>query len=194
MSNEASVSEDIGIVLSCLAAAGDAERLAQYQLWADTPACRDAVAAIQSGKCEDFHLRLIYPFEQLVEGLLRSALPGRGRGRARFLLIHYDFFRAHFRRIIESYDGFACCADKTRTILTRLLAFHISGRRIAFNASEKYTFHHPKNVFTTHEAIVEFFESLYQLYAGSPAPYLAALKNIACSATGTDGGADTPLK
>jgi hypothetical protein len=191
MSNEASSSEDIGIVLRGLAAAGVAERQAQYRLWADTPACRDAVLAIQSGKIEDFHFRIISPFKKVVEGLLQSTLPNQSR--AHFLLMHYDFVRAHFRRIVESRDGFGCCADKTRAILSRLLAFYVSGKTITFDPEEEYTFHHPKTVFTTQEAIVEFFESLHHLYSGNPAPYLKALKNITSSAGETDSGADTHI-
>ena len=173
MSNEAISAEDIGIVLSGFLAAGEAERQAKYQQWANTPACKSALEAIQKGRLEEFHFHLIYPFKQVVSGLLESSLPGKRC--AHFLLTHYDFARSHFRRIIEKRDGFACCADKTRAILSRLLAFYVSGKTIIFDPQEQYTFHHPQNVFTRHEEIVEFFEALYRLHAGDPSEYLIAL-------------------
>lgn len=192
MSNDASTSEDIRIVLSGLMAAGDAERQAQYRLWADQPACKDAVLAIQNGRVEEFHFRLIYPFKKMVAGLLQTTLPDLHR--AHFLLTQYDFVRAHFRRMVETYEGHACCADKTGAILSRLFAFYVSGTPIAFDPEAEYTFHHPKIIFTTHDGIVEFFEALYHLYSGSPAPYLTALKNITCSVTRVDGNAQSGPK
>jgi hypothetical protein len=185
MSNETSASEDIGIVLRGLAAAGTAEQQAQYRLWANTPACKDAVAAVLRGSLEDFHFRLLYPFEKMVAGLLETTLPHQSR--AHFLLMHYDFVKAHFRQLVETYDGFGCCADKTRAILSRLLVYCVSGEKITFDPEAEYTFHHPKNVFTTHEATVELFEALYQLHSGRPTLYLKALVNITRSVARTDG-------
>jgi hypothetical protein len=171
--------ENLAIVLNGLLSSGDAERQATYRQWADTPACRGAVSAIQNCKLDEFYFSLIYPFKQLVNGLLQDTVPGQRS--AHFLLMHYDFVRAQFRRIIEMREGFACCADKTRTILSRLLAFYISGKPIAFDPQEAYTYHHPRTVFTTHEAILEFFEALCHLHAGNPVPYLEAIKNLAGS-------------
>jgi hypothetical protein len=185
MSNEAVSSEEIGVVLNGLFASGEAKRQAQFRLWADTPACRDSVVAIQRGNLEEFYFRLIYPFKQVVDGLLQSSLPGQRR--AHFLLSNYDFVRSHFRRIIETHDGFTCCADKTRAILSRLLAFYITEKPIVFDPQEAYTYHHPKTVFTTHKAIVEFFEALFHLHAGNPDPYLTALMKVA-AATEAVGG------
>jgi hypothetical protein len=176
MSDDTLSSEDLGIVLNGLLSAGDAERQTQYRRWADTPACRDAVLAIHNCKLDEFYFSLIYPFKQLVNGLLQDTVPGQRS--AHFLLTHYDFVRAQFRRIIETREGFACCADKTRAILSRLLAFYVSGKPISFDPQEEYTFHHPKTVFTTHEAIMEFFEALRHLHASNPVPYLEALKNL----------------
>ena len=176
MSDQPITQESLRIVLSGLLASGDAERQALYKQWADTPACRDAMTAIENLSPEKFYFSLLYPFNQLVNGLVEQAIPGQRK--AHFLLTQFEFVRAHFRRIIEARDGFACCADKTRAVLSRLLAFYISGKEIVFDLNEKYTFHHPTNIFTTHDAIVEFFEALYRLHSGMPDLYLAALKKI----------------
>lgn len=176
MSNEPIKQEDIRIVLSGILASGDAERKAIYEQWADTPAARDAIAAIEKRNPERFYFSLTYPFKQVVDGLLNEAIPGQRK--AHFLLTQHEFVRAHFRRIIEMKDGFACCADKTRAILSRLLAFYVTGKEIVFDPAEEYTFHHPKQVFTSHEAIVGFLDALYSLYHGVPGPYLEALKNL----------------
>ncbi len=73
----------------------------------------------------------------------------------------------------------ACCADKTRTIIKRLIDFYENGIRIEFDYTQEYTFHLPKIIFKIHEDIIEFYEGLKFLQnTGNPLKYLNAIKNL----------------
>lgn len=58
------------------------------------------------------------------------------------------------------------------------------GDKIEFNYNSEYTYHLPKKVFTTHEEIVMFFESLIHLYMGRPGKYFVAYDRIVNASKG----------
>jgi hypothetical protein len=125
---------------------------------------------------ETFHLSVIYPFDNFIDSYLETEVSGNFD--VKFLMRESQFVERHFNKIIDHKDGFGCCADKSRTIMKRLIQFYTDGTEIVFNYEGEYTFHLPKSVFTTHDEIVEFYVSLKQLYYGNNELYLIALKNI----------------
>jgi len=125
---------------------------------------------------EEFYFGLIYPFEEYISGLVRSEISNNRD--VVFIFQNSQFIENHFVKLIETIEGSACSADKSRTILKRLFDFYKNGNKINFDYTQEYTFHLPKIVFKTHENIIEFYEGLKNLYYGNNEKYLKALLNI----------------
>jgi hypothetical protein len=172
--------ENIKSVVEALLAGANGQNIGLAVALADLEPVQNALEAVRNGEPEDFHTWLLYPLSSAVDGLLYSEL---GTEEARFLVKHYRFVESHFERLIVKYEGRACCADKARTILKRLLSFLTTGKEIAFDYNEQYTFHLPRCIFTTHEDILMFFKGLHNLYYGNPDQYLQALLALGPKAT-----------
>jgi hypothetical protein len=167
--------ENIKSVVEALLAGVNGQNIGLAVALADLEPVQNALEAVRSGDPEDFHTWLLYPLSSAVDGLLYSEL---GTEEARFLVKHYRFVESHFERLIVQYEGRACCADKARTILKRLLAFLTTGKEVAFDYNQQYTYHLPRCIFTNHEDIVTFFKGLHNLYYGNPDQYLQALQSL----------------
>jgi hypothetical protein len=137
--------------------------------------CFDKIEDVQ-----DFYLGLIYPHEQFISGLIKSEI-SKNKDVV-FILENSQFIEHNFRYWVEKIEGMACCADKTRTILRRLVEFYKNGTKIEFDYTAEYTFHLPKVIFKTHESIVEFYEGVKSLNFGNPTRYLNALKLLPTNA------------
>jgi hypothetical protein len=48
---------------------------------------------------------------------------------------------------------------------------------ISWDYSAEYTYHLPKQIFTTHSEIIEFFNGIHHLYYGNPDAYIKAMAN-----------------
>jgi hypothetical protein len=125
---------------------------------------------------EDFYLGLIYPHEQFISGLIKSEISKNND--VVFILENSQFIEHNFGYWIQKVEGSSCYADKTRTILRRLVEFYKIGTKIEFDYTAEYTFHLPKVVFKTHESIIEFYEGVRSLRYGDPTRYLNALKKL----------------
>jgi len=167
--------ENIKSVLDALLASANGQSLSMAVAVAELEPVQDALEALRNGEPENFHTFLLYPLSQAVEGLLSTEL---GSEEAKFLVKHYRFVESHFERLIVKFEGRACCADKSRTILKRLLTFLTTGNEIAFDYTQQYTYHLPRCIFTTHADIVMFFKGLHNLYYGNPDQYLEALNEL----------------
>lgn len=144
-----------------------------YTALRKSPLLQEAWSLASRGQVEEFYFHLPYRLGQLVDGLLQSALPEKQE--AHFILTQYGFLSSHIKGIVKQAEGLACCADKSRTILHRLLQYYLTGKEVVFDPNEKYTFGHPTAVLKTHAEIVEFFEALRSLYYGIPGPYLKVI-------------------
>lgn len=125
------------------------------------------------GKFHDydtFYLSVIYPFNNFIDSFIRSEISNNHD--VRFLMKQSQFVKCHFEKIINEIDGFGCCADKSRTIMKRLIKFYTDGTEIVFDYEDQYTFHLPKNVFTTHDEIVTFYTAIKRLYYGHTEDFL----------------------
>lgn len=148
---------------------------------ANQPLIVRARGFVERGEIDDFYLFVIFPMESTLQSLVRSAFAESAtvdasmRQYAEFLFLHGGEIQRHYERLIRQVEGFACCADKSRTIMRRLLTYFIEGRKIEFDYSGEYTYHLPKKVFTTHEEIVEFFHGLHEFHYGTPDRYIKAL-------------------
>jgi len=169
MTDKKAFTEALGGVLDALSK-GNSEA---FEAVENHAAVQKAIDLAKAGKFEEFYFALMYPFEQVMDSIAQRALPESRN--AQFLMKHSEFVESHFVNLIEKYEGRACSADKSRTILSHLLAFFIKGKRIEFNYAQEYTYHLPKKIFTTHEEILGFFEGVQRLYYGRPDEYLKAL-------------------
>lgn len=169
MKDEASITGALGALLEALSK-GDGS---VYEAVADHPHIRESLETARARKYEEFYYALIYPFEQLVDAIVQKALPESHQ--AQFLMKNSEFVESHFVTLIKKYEGSACSADKSRAILSHLLVFFVTGKKIEFDYSQEYTYHLPKKIFTTHEEILGFFDGVQRLYHGRPDEYLKAL-------------------
>ena len=123
---------------------------------------------------EEFYFAVIYPFEQMLDGFVRSEISDNGD--AVFLMTNSQFVESHFEGIVKNKEGFSCCADKSRTIMKMLIKFYSTGEKIEFDYDAEYTFHLPKTVFKTHDQIIDFYKGVKDLFYGSSQKYLKSLK------------------
>lgn len=168
--------EGLRDVLGSLFAGIEDKNKEGYRRVAEMPEVQEAAASVRRGDLDAFFFSLVYPFENLINGLLAVEFPDSHE--AQFLFKHSRFVENHFEQIIRKYEGSACCADKSGAILSYLLAFLRTGKEISFDYTQEYTFHLPKKVFTTHEEITTFFKALQRLHSGSPDSYIVALGGI----------------
>lgn len=129
---------------------------------------------------EKFYLAVLYQWDKVISGYLNS-LPDTNKDVA-FIYKHSRYLDNHFRGLYERIEGFTCCADKSRTVINRLVKFYRTGVRIEFDSNEEYTYHHPKTILNNHDDIVMFYEGLKSLLYGNPDKYLLAVKQILASA------------
>ena len=165
----------IANVLSAMLSSIDNESSIAYQQAKETPAFVDAVRTIKAMDVEGFRFSIIFPFDQMIEGLLNEHVKSH---EAKFIFRHWDFIESHFERIIDRLEGSACCADQSRTIAKHLLVSLITGENFEFNYNQEYTYHLPKLVFKTQEENIMFFKALHRLYYGQPEQYLKSLLAI----------------
>lgn len=126
---------------------------------------------------DGFYFTLIYPYDKFLSGLIKTEISDNGD--VGFILKRSQFIESHFEALIRGFEGYACCADKSETIMERLLDFYKEGKRIVFDYEQEYTFHLPSVIFKTHESIIGFYEGLKMLYCGNPEKYLTELQKIA---------------
>lgn len=125
---------------------------------------------------EDFYFAVLYPWKNFIRGYLKTEI--NANRDIEFIYLNYGFIESHFNFLFQKIEGSACCADKSKTIIRRLVEFYTTNKRIEFNYDAEYTFHLPKKIFKTHDEIITFYESLKWLKTGNPERYLLALKNI----------------
>lgn len=164
---------EVANVIEGMLASSNMEADQAYGLIKDSDALARIKQSIHEMNPGHFHSYMTYPVERVTCAMLRAE--GVAEPKAVFLLTHYRFVEVHFKQLIDKFEGMACCSDRSRTIVRRLLRFLMTGERIEFDYSGKYTFHLPVKIFKTHEAILEYFEALLHLHSGRPELYLLVL-------------------
>lgn len=171
---------DLESVIGALLSASRQDSAAAYAQAASHAEVARALVELTEGDVDGFHFALIYPFEQVVRGLVDSVVPCSHP--AQFLLMQARFVETQFRAVIEQYEGSACCGDKTGFLLDSLLEFFKSGREVTLDRSQRYTYHLPTKVFQTHAEVLDFFDAVQRLYYGRSEPFIQALARIGAQA------------
>ena len=119
---------------------------------------------------ESFYLSVIYPFNNFIDSFITAEISQNND--VKFLMRESRFVERHFKKIINKMEGSCCSADKSRTIMKRLIQFYTDGTVISFDYNGQYTYHLPKNVFTTHDEIIQFYRAIKLLFYGHTESYI----------------------
>lgn len=125
---------------------------------------------------QEFFYAVLYPFEQFISGYIKSTMANNRD--VVFIIKNQNYIEHNYAKIIETQEGSACSADKSRTIMRSLVNYYTSGKEISFNYEQEYTYHLPKKVFKTHDQIINFYEGLKNLWYGDNRKYLEALTKV----------------
>lgn len=125
---------------------------------------------------EQLYHFIIYPFNKFMKGFVKTEIAENND--VAFLYSNSKFIENHFRNMIIKYEGSACCADKSRTIMKCLINYFLTDSEINFDYKAEYTYHLPKIIFTNHVDIIEFYEALRALWYGNPLKYLQVLTSL----------------
>ena len=147
-----------------------------YEVIAQSPAGKSALEAVEACNIENFYFGFVRPLSQVVDGLLAKALPHTTR--AHFLFRCSSFIESHLCNVFVRAEGRACSTDKARTIMQALLRFIVTGKPVAFDYAQQYTYHLPRKILKTHDDIVAFYDALESLYYGNAAPYIKMLAHF----------------
>lgn len=94
---------------------------------------------------DDFYHNLIYPYNQFISGLIKLKI--FKNKDVIFILKNSSYIEDHYVYWIEKIEGITCSADKSRTILNRLLKFYNTNEEIKFDYDQEFTYHLPKKIF-----------------------------------------------
>lgn len=125
---------------------------------------------------DDFYFRVIYPHKQYISGLIKVEISTNPN--IEYILQNLQYIENHFVYWIEKKEGSSCCYDKTKHILKQLYCFYKDGTKIEFDYSQEYTYHLPKEIFKSHEEIIEFYEGIRDLSCGNPEKYLKIIHKL----------------
>jgi hypothetical protein len=130
---------------------------------------------------EDFHFLLVYPFEKFLKGMIQNTFGGC-YADIEFILLNSQFIERQFIELIRKIEGSACCADKSKSIMKRLIRFFETGEEITWDYNAEFTYGMPKMIFTTHNEIITFYQSLVKLFYGDPTPYIKEYEKLSPAA------------
>lgn len=116
-----------------------------------------------------------YEHEQRIGGLIRAVLPVGRTDELIALLSNYRIHERTLARLFREHEGNACSSDKSRTVMASLAVYLAHGTPIAFDYTQRYTYHLPTKLLTTHEQIVGWYKAHQDLVYGNPTKYLAWL-------------------
>jgi hypothetical protein len=166
----------IQATITAMMAGIDQEGIDLYRNAASDPKVQEAATHARNHEIDQFYLALQFPFEQMVEAIVGTEVSNDAN--VKFLMTQSQFVEGHVEQLIKKYEGWACCADKSRTILSSLLHFFLTAKPITFDLNQEYTYHLPKKVLNNHDILVEFFDGLKFLYYGQPERYFKVMAKI----------------
>lgn len=92
------------------------------------------------------------------------------------VFLNYNFYESHIERLCTDFEGSFGCADKSRTIVGRYLAYLRTGEKGKWESGEKGCYWLP--TFGTQDEWFEYMKGLHYLYYGQAARYLNAYQRL----------------
>lgn len=158
--------------VNCIIEKADKERYELYNEIVNKSYTKD----LENIKVGDFYINFIYPFEEYLQTLLENKL--KLNDKQKNLFMNAEFFDRHFTNLFQVYEGNACCADKSRTLLNKICQFLVTGDKIEFNYDQQYTYHLPKRILNNHDEILKAYEALNSLIYGEWGKYIEFINSL----------------
>jgi hypothetical protein len=170
--------EQIANTITSIVDKFDEENSIKFKPFIDS--LKDNLKLIDSPEHLDIMMR--FPFETCV-GHIAKHMEGTNDDNIVFLYTHYSFVENHFRNLIETSEGSACCADKSRWIIKSLLKYYKDGTEFDMGIDEEKCFWKPRTIFREAKLIIDFYQALRHLYYGRFEKYVIILKQIMAGRT-----------
>ena len=124
----------------------------------------------------EFFYAVLYPWEKFISGFLKTKL--KASDEVVFIYKNSQYIDRNFAELFRKFEGLACSADKSRTIVKAILNFYTTGEKINFDYDGEYTYHLPEKIFKNHDDIIMFYRGLKNLMSGNSLVYLESLKKL----------------
>lgn len=164
----------IKTTIDCLLDAVSQKQVEEYTLVKDQPEWEQASRMMFSGRVHMVHRRLFHDIETKTKGMCRFE-GAHDAGRLSTLFVATSFFESHLTQLFTKFEGNYCCVDKARCVLSKVARFYFDGTRINFNNNQEFTFHVPDKILKDHDEVIEYIESLHNLYYGKPDKFLTLM-------------------
>jgi hypothetical protein len=125
-----------------------------------------------------FNALFLYPLNNAIKMAIKDVKAPPEEKAHEFVNIHieYNYYKAHIEKLCSTYSGSFGCADKSRSIIKRYLAFLATGEYGEWNTSDEGCYWLPK--FGTQQQWFNFMEGLSHLRYGNPEKYLHAYQAL----------------
>jgi len=124
----------------------------------------------------DFFYKFSCSWSKFIDGYVRSEVSKNSD--VQFIYKNYHFIEVNFKYLFKKVNGNAYCADRARTMVSSLVIFFETGKKIEFDYSQEYIYQLPETIFKDHDHIVTYYEALKDLRYGRYEKYLEALKLV----------------
>lgn len=125
---------------------------------------------------EDFFFSVLYPWENFISAFIQLKISSDKE--VVYIYKNSEVIDRHFSRQFQKYEGSACSADKSRTVVRCLLDFFLSGEEIKFDYKQEYTYHLPNKIFKTHSEILDFYKAIKDIQYGRAEKYIEEIKKL----------------
>lgn len=159
--------DDVVQTINSLVGAFEAESFELYKKVIDQT---DIPDNIDLSDPEMLNLFLIAPLRDFIRNLIKDKVSCNND--VIDLYYDYDYYEEHFKEMVSTVEGGACCADKSGYLMSKLLRFFLHDEEIKHNYEQEYTYQIPEKIFRTHTEIVEFFLAVRRLRFGNNELYL----------------------
>lgn len=167
---------EITAIFNSLTSKQNAEKAELLSLISDNNIVILAIEALNKDDIQSFN----YICEQItspIEAMIYGA-DAKHKAYYDFAVKNHGFIERNFCSLFRLIEGSGCSADKSRTVMRKIVNFLRTGEEIKFNYDTEYTFNLPKKIFKTHEEIYAFFIALMRLNMGYPEEFIVIYGKI----------------
>lgn len=124
---------------------------------------------------DEIYSKLMSPYKTCLDLYIRDRLEKEGISKDKLgiytnILLYYDFYKIHIKKLISKKYGYPCCVDKTSTIIKEYLYFLRTGEK-RYDLKNKYVCYSILKDYDP-DFWFDLIEGLYHLKYGNPTKYL----------------------
>lgn len=133
-------------------------------------------------KPDNLFFTLLYPQGKAIGAALTQikALSNEVRYKYVDVFTNYQFYENHIEKLCTHYEGSACCADKSRTIVGRYLNFIRTGDKGNWEVDNDKCYWLPR--FGTQDQWYALMDGLYEFCFGKIENFVVAYNNLIVAA------------